>query len=74
MADQPITKAESVLAGQASMIGSSPLLAGLGSEGMDMGREKNREAPEAPRGNKWSFPDRLGLLHRIQANSQQHNS
>jgi hypothetical protein len=51
MADQSIPEAESVLPGQASMIGSSPLLAGLGSEGMDMGRvQKNREAPTAPRG------------------------
>ena len=51
MADQSIPEAESVLAGQASMIGSSPLLAGLGSEGMDMGHvQQNREAPAAPRG------------------------
>jgi hypothetical protein len=38
MADQPIPEAEFVLAGQASMIGSLPLLAvGLGPEGMDIG-------------------------------------
>jgi hypothetical protein len=32
------------------MIGSSPLLAGLGSGETDMGCEKNREAPAAPKG------------------------
>jgi hypothetical protein len=55
MADQSITGAESVLAGQVSMIGSSPLLAGGGGNGHGLCR-KNREAPTAPKGGT-SFPD-----------------
>ena len=52
------------------MIGSSPLLAGLGPEGMDMGCEKNREAPAAPKDGEWWFLYSLLLLLKNQANSQ----